>query len=72
MKARAADFIPCYIPGGMLNNMLHSRPLPLNVPFAGLPRGARAQTPAASVQCSSGDPSEAPDERDLDWKDYKY
>ena len=36
------------------------------------PRDACAQTPAVFVPFSSGDPSEAPDERDLDWEDYNY
>ena len=71
-EGRAADFIPCYIPGGMLYNMLHSRHLPLNVPLAGSPRYACPHTAAVFVPSSSGDPSEAPDERDLDWEDYNY
>ena len=70
MKALAVDFIPCSIPGGMLYNMLYSRPLPLNVPLAGSPRDDCAQTPAVFVPSSSSDPSEAPDERDLNWEDY--
>ena len=52
--------------------MLYSRPLPLNVPLAGSPRDACAQTPIVFVPSSSGDPSEAPDEWDLDWEDYSY
>ena len=53
-------------------SMLYSRPLPLHVPLAGSPRDDSAQTPAVFVPSSSGDPSEAPDERDLDWEDYNY
>ena len=52
--------------------MLYSRPLPLNVPLADSPRDACAQNPAVFIQPSSGDPSEATDERDLDWDDYNY
>ena len=50
-------YIPCYVP------------LPLNVPLAGSPRDACAQNPAVFVPSSSGEYSEAPDERDLDWED---
>ena len=50
--------------------MLYSRHLPLNVPLAGNPTDACAQTPAVFIPFSSGDPLEAPDERDLDWEDY--
>ena len=70
MKFRA-DFIPCYIQGGMRYNMLYSRHLPLNAPLPGSPSDARAQTQAVSEPSSSGDPSESPDERDLNW-DYNY
>ena len=55
--------------------MLYSRPLPLNIPLAGSPRDACAQTLAVfvpTVPSSSGDLSEASDERDLDWDDYNY
>ena len=37
-----------------------------------LSRDACAQTQAVSVPSTSCDPSEAPEERDLDWEDYKY
>ena len=53
-------------------SMLYSRPLPLHVPLAGSPRDDSAQTPAVFVPSSSGDPSEAPDERNLGWEDYNY
>ena len=43
---------------------------PLGTP--GRPRDAGAQTPAVSVPSTSGYPSEAPEERDLDWEDYNY
>ena len=72
MKAQAADYIPCYIPDGMLCTMQYSRPLLLNVHLAGLSRDACAQTLAVFVPSTSRDPSEAPDERDLDWEDYNY
>ena len=51
--------------------MLYSRHLPLNAPLPGSPSDARAQIQAVSEPSSSGDPSESPDERDLNW-DYNY
>ena len=44
----------------------------MNFHLAGRPRDASAQTPAVSVPFTSCDPSEAPEERDLDWEDDKY
>ena len=51
----------------------------MNFHLASSPRDFRAQTPAVSVpstscasEATSCDPSEAPEERDLDLEDYKY
>ena len=44
----------------------------LDVHLAGRPSDAPAQTPAAFVPSSSRPPSQAPEERDVDWEDYNY
>ena len=61
----------------LLYNMLCSSPGPAlpsvpECPLGRRPEDARAQTLAASVPSFSSAPSQAPEERDVDWEDYSY